>query len=60
MMRCWKILLLLLELEILRIGFQKTIRCFIADIFSLEKMEDNMLYTHSFLGFAGSHAVYLR
>jgi hypothetical protein len=35
MTRCWKILLLLLELEILRFGFQKTIRCFIADIFKL-------------------------
>jgi hypothetical protein len=60
MTRCWKVLLLLLELEILRIGFQKTIRCFIADFFSLEKMEDNMLYAHNFLGFAGSHAVCLK
>jgi hypothetical protein len=37
MTRCWKVLLLLLELEILRIGFQKTIRCFIVDIFKLGK-----------------------
>jgi hypothetical protein len=35
MTRCWKVLLLLLEFEILRIGFQKTIRCFIADILKL-------------------------